>query len=105
MSSVIPSAGTGCEASGGGYLNALDVFTGTSPTASGGGSGSSSFFDVDGDGAGGDEGITDSGGTGLVDADGNPLVVGSIDLGIGMPTESSQIDDPGAGLRFGWCLR
>jgi len=79
FSSVIPQAGDDCESSGRGYLNAIDVFTGTSPSGSGTG-GSSSFFDLDGDGTGDNDTV----GGGLV---------GSIDLGVGMPTESSQIDN------------
>ena len=79
FSSVIPQAGDDCESSGRGYLNAIDVFTGTSPSGSGTG-GSSSFFDLDGDGTGDNDTV----GSGLV---------GSIDLGVGMPTESSQIEN------------
>ncbi|GAB2491212.1 hypothetical protein GCM10027266_04800 [Arenimonas alkanexedens] len=81
VSSIIPSEGNGCEAGGSGFLNAIDVFTGTSP-ANGGGTGSSSFFDLDGDGDGTNDTVTDGG-----------LPIGSIDPGIGMPTESAQIDD------------
>jgi len=82
VSSVIPSEGNGCEAGGQGYLNAIDVFTGTSPEDAGGGS--ASFFDTDGDGSGTDETV----GTGD-----DALPIGSVDLGVGMPTESQQIDD------------
>ncbi|HEU0153016.1 MAG TPA: PilC/PilY family type IV pilus protein [Arenimonas sp.] len=81
ISSIIPSVGNGCEAGGSGFLNAIDVFTGTSP-ADGGGTGSSSFFDIDGDGNGNNDTIGDDG-----------LPVGSLDPGVGMPTESAQIDD------------
>jgi type IV pilus assembly protein PilY1 len=81
VSSIIPSEGNGCEAGGSGFLNAIDVFTGTSP-ADGGGTGSSSFFDLDGDGDGSNDTIGDDG-----------LPVGSLDPGVGMPTESAQIDD------------
>ena len=81
VSSVIPSEGNGCEAGGSGFLNAIDVFTGTSP-ADASGNGSSSFFDIDGDGDGSNDTIGDNG-----------LPVGSLDLGVGMPTESAQIDD------------
>lgn len=81
VSSILPSEGNGCEAGGAGYLNAIDVFTGTSPADSSG-SGSSSFFDLDADGSGDDDTIGDDG-----------LPVGSVDLGVGMPTESAQIDD------------
>ena len=83
ISSIIPDAGDGCEAGGAGYLNSLDLFTGTSP--SNGGDGSTSFFDLDGDGSGEDETVTGS--------DGEDRMVGSVDLGVGMPTESSQIDE------------
>lgn len=68
--SIIPM-NDACQSNGRGYLNALDAFTGTS--LAGG-----SFFDIDGDGDFADEVI--------VDDDGNPLPVGSIDLGVGMPT-------------------
>ena len=81
VSSIIPSVGNGCEAGGSGFLNAIDIFTGTSP-ADGGGTGSSSFFDLDGDGDGTNDTIGDDG-----------LPVGSVDPGVGMPTESAQIDD------------
>ena len=84
VSSVIPTAGDGCEAGGGGYLNAIDMFTGTSAKASEGG-GSASFFDVDGSGTGADDTVSDGQDT--------TLPIGSIDLGVGMPTESSQIED------------
>ncbi|RZA21614.1 MAG: pilus assembly protein [Lysobacteraceae bacterium] len=62
--SMIPE-GDACEASGTGYINAIDAFTGTS--------GGASFFDLDGDGN------TDDAGAG-----GSP--VGSVNLGVGMPT-------------------
>lgn len=62
--SMIPT-GDACEASGTGYINALDAFTGTSA--------GSSFFDLDGDGT-----TTDQ------TAGGNP--VGSVNYGVGMPT-------------------
>lgn len=81
VSSVIPSAANGCEAGGKGFLNAIDLFTGTSP-ADASGTGSSSFFDLDGDGDGSNETIGENG-----------LPVGSLDLGVGMPTESAQIDN------------
>jgi type IV pilus assembly protein PilY1 len=62
--SMIPT-GDACEASGTGYINALDAFTGTSA--------GSSFFDLDGDGTTSDQ-----------TAGGNP--VGSVNYGVGMPT-------------------
>lgn len=84
ISSVIPSEGNGCEAGGSGYLNAIDVFTGTSPEGADGGGTSSSFFDIDRSGSGSNDTVTEGNTT---------LPVGSVDLGVGMPTESSQIDD------------
>ncbi len=57
--------GDACEPDGSGYLNALDAFTGTSP-------GAGSFFDLDGDRT------TPS----VVDG----VPVGSINVGVGMPT-------------------
>ncbi|MBW8312599.1 MAG: pre-peptidase C-terminal domain-containing protein [Rhizobium sp.] len=84
VSSVIPSEGNGCESGGSGYLNAIDVFTGTSPEGADGGGTSSSFFDTDGNGSGSNDTIGEGE---------NALPIGSVDLGVGMPTESSQIDD------------
>jgi len=66
VSSVIPTADA-CQADGRGYLNALDAFTGTSTGPS--------LFDLDGDGIFEDEVIGD-----------DDLPVGSVDLGVGMPT-------------------
>ena len=66
VSSVIPTADA-CQADGRGYINALDAFTGTSTGPS--------LFDLDGDGNFEDEVV---GGAGLP--------VGSVDLGVGMPT-------------------
>lgn len=86
VSSVVPDVGDGCEAGGTGYLNALDVFTGTSP--SDGDGGSSSFFDFDGDGSGDNENLPGDGA-----GQGHGLPIGSVDFGIGMPTESEQIDE------------
>ena len=68
VSTVIPTADA-CQADGRGYLNALDAFTGTSTGPS--------LFDLDGDGSYDDE---------VLDNNGNPLPVGSVDLGVGMPT-------------------
>lgn len=64
--SMIPSSDS-CEAGGTGYINALDAFTGTS--------GGYSYFDLDGDGDTGDQTI----GT-------PPVPVGSVNVGVGMPT-------------------
>lgn len=66
VSSIIPTADA-CQADGRGYLNALDAYTGTSTGPS--------LFDLDGDGAFEDEVIGN-----------DKLPVGSVDLGVGMPT-------------------
>lgn len=64
--------GDACEADGTGYINAIDAFTGTSPGGS--------FFDLDGDGSTDDSVVPGPGG------EGGSLPVGSINVGIGMPT-------------------
>lgn len=72
--SMIPE-GDACDASGSGYLNAIDAFTGTS--------GGKSYFDLDKNGS------TDD-----TDAGGHP--VGSVNLGVGMPTRPVLL--PGVGV-------
>jgi type IV pilus assembly protein PilY1 len=62
--SMIPE-GDACEASGSGYINALDAFTGTSA--------GKSFFDLDNDGDTNDQSI-------------GGVPVGSVNFGVGMPT-------------------
>ncbi|MEN1956331.1 pilus assembly protein [Luteimonas changyuni] len=71
--SLIPTA-TDCQADGTGYINALNAFTGTSA--------SSSYFDLDDDGLFNDETIADGG---------SNLPVGSVGLGVGMPTLPSLL--------------
>lgn len=72
--SMIPE-GDACDASGSGYLNAIDAFTGTS--------GGKSYFDLDKNGS------TDDTGAG-----GHPI--GSVNLGVGMPTRPVLL--PGVGV-------
>lgn len=67
--SMIPT-GDACESDGRGYINALDAFTGTSAGGS--------YFDLDGDGSTSDSTVDDG--------DGNDVPIGSINVGIGMPT-------------------
>lgn len=69
-SSIIPTA-TACDPGGTGYINALNAFTGTSNAPN--------FFDVDGDGSFSDDTITSGGAQ---------LAVGSVNLGLGMPTDA-----------------
>ena len=64
--SMVPT-GNACDADGTGFINALDAFTGTSAGGS--------YFDLDGNGH------TDDAAVG-----GDNLPVGSVNLGIGMPT-------------------
>lgn len=97
FSSIIPSPGDGCEAGGTGYLNAVDVFTGTNPVASGGGT--YSFIDVDGDGTGNDKLTGQDPGT-------ESGFITSVDLGIGMPSQGlsvgNQIYACGSDAECGW---
>jgi len=77
FASMVPPQEDTCDAGGTGYINALDAFTGASL--------GSPYFDVDGDGDFDDEDRI---------ADGDVLVpVGSIDLGVGMPTLPTLIEE------------
>lgn len=62
--SMVPT-GNACGGEGMGYINALDAFTGTSAGGS--------YFDLDGDGSTSDDKV-------------NGIPVGSVNLGVGMPT-------------------
>lgn len=74
--SIIPPTTNTCDAGGTGYINALDAFSGTSL--------SQPFFDSNGDGkVDANDKITSGGGS---------VPVGSIDLGVGMPTLPTVID-------------
>lgn len=84
VSSMAPTVSSGCENEGAGFLNAIDMFTGTSPEDSSGG-GPASFFDLDGDGSGTSEGDF------LEDADGNQVGVGSLDTGVGAHYDSRNV--------------
>jgi len=68
--SIIPGSDP-CKLAGRGFINALDAFTGSSVDTA--------FFDVNGNGVFSDDTI-----------DGSPI--GSIDLGVGMPTTPAVID-------------
>lgn len=74
--SIIPDSSTACAAGGHGYINAIDPFTGASV--------SSVFFDVNGDGSFNDADKIANGST--------LLPIGSIDLGVDMPSMPSIID-------------
>ncbi len=73
--SIIPNADS-CEFGGRGFINALNAFTGASVTPP--------FFDIDGDGSFSDDTITVAG---VV------IPVGSVDLGIAMPTTPTVIEN------------
>jgi len=77
VASMIPPDGSVCEPGGRGFVNALDAFSGASLPFP--------FFDVNRDGAfdAGDQ----------VTGNGEQLPVGSIDLGVGMPTLPAMIDE------------
>ncbi|GAB3390652.1 pilus assembly protein [Lysobacter fragariae] len=75
FSSLIPPTDNTCEAGGKGFVNALDVFTGTGL--------SQPYFDSNGDGKVDNDDITGS----------ETLPTGSIDLGVGMPTLPTIIDN------------
>jgi len=73
-SMIPPSDDVSCDSPGRGYINALDAFTGTST--------SEPYFDANGDGD-----FTN-------DTIGDPAVpIGSVDLGVGMPTLPTIIED------------
>lgn len=74
--SLVPPANNSCEAGGTGYINAIDLFTGTSLREA--------FFDVNTNGNFGDDTVT---------VGGNTLPIGSVDLGVGMPTLPTLIDN------------
>lgn len=82
FSSIIPKAGTGCDAGGSGYLNALDAFTGTNPMQIGGST--YTFIDVNRDGSGNDK-------LSGMPAQGNEGFVTSVDLGVGMPAQGTGV--------------
>jgi type IV pilus assembly protein PilY1 len=75
-SSIVPNDEP-CVPGGNGFINAIDAFTGTNVTAP--------FFDITGDGAFDAKDMINNGTT--------DVPVGSIDLGIGMPTTPLVIDE------------
>ncbi len=75
FASIKPST-QACDAAGSGFVNALDAFSGTS-LANG-------FFDLNGDGIFGNE---------TLPSGPNTIPIGSVDLGIGMPTLPIIIDN------------
>lgn len=80
FSSILPSSDP-CLPGGRGFLNAINAFTGASVPAY--------FFDLDGDGA--HTGADDIGGGGG-DDDPDQRPVGSVDTGVGVPTNPTTMD-------------
>ncbi|MGY0799082.1 pilus assembly protein [Lysobacter sp. A286] len=80
FSSILPSSDP-CLPGGRGFLNAINAFTGASVPAY--------FFDLDGDGA--HTGADDIGGGGG-DDDPEQRPVGSVDTGVGVPTNPTMMD-------------
>ena len=80
FSSIIPQPGSGCNSGGTGYLNAVDVFTGTNPQFAGG---TGTFIDVDADGKGSDKLVGSS--------SGESGFITSVDVGIGMPGLATSV--------------
>lgn len=79
--SVIPISGNACEASGRGFINAIDAFTGTSVASDGA---NHPYFDV------GQDGDDDNDWLGQ---DENRLPVGSLEAGVGMVTRPVLVGD------------
>ncbi len=77
FASMIPPQENTCDAGGTGYVNAIDPFTGTSL--------GQPYFDSNGDGKVDEQDA-------ITAEDGTVLPVGSIDLGVGMPTLPTLID-------------
>jgi type IV pilus assembly protein PilY1 len=75
-SSLVPPSNNSCDAGGTGYINAIDVFTGTSLREA--------FFDVNNNGNFDDDTLVSGG---------NTLPIGSVNLDIGMPTLPTLIDN------------
>lgn len=90
FSSMIPKPGTDCDSTGTGYLNAIDMFTGTNPQSNGTTTG---FIDVNNNGKGGDDTLTDANGGGGDDPGEGDGIVGSIDTGVGMPGQGEFVGE------------
>jgi type IV pilus assembly protein PilY1 len=87
--SVIPTSSNACEASGRGFLNAIDAFTGTSTSVDGG---NHAYFDIGNDGDTSNDWIDEDGNSSGSDGDG-ALPVGSVETDIGMVTKPVLVGD------------
>ena len=79
-SSMIPPTANTCDAGGGGYINALNGFTGTSLD--------DGFFNVNGNSTGGVQNFDDD----TITSGSTTVFVGSLDLRLGIPTLPTLID-------------
>lgn len=84
VSSMAPTVTSGCTNDGAGFLNIVDLFTGSSPVDRAGSA--ASYFDIDGDGTGTSDGDF------LTDEDGNSVGVGSVNAGVGAHYDSRSMD-------------
>ena len=87
VSSIIPSLDA-CASGGSGYVNVVDLFSGSSGIP-----GASGYLDINGNGIYTDDKLTD--------ANGNDVSVGSIDLGVFMPTDAIVLIGPTAVITAG----
>ncbi|MFT3806030.1 pilus assembly protein [Arenimonas sp.] len=78
--SLIPPTNNTCDAGGNGYINALDAFTGTSLTQA--------FFNANLTKTGGAANFADD----TLTSGSDTVAIGSVDLGLGMPTLPTLID-------------
>ena len=78
--SLIPPTDNTCDAGGSGYINALNAFTGASLDAA--------FFNVNANSTAGVQNFSDD----VLTVGGVTVPVGSVDLGLGMPTLPTLID-------------
>lgn len=87
--SVIPTSTNACEASGRGFINAIDAFTGTSTSSEGN---NHAYFDVGNDGNPDNDWIGEDGGP-TTEGGNNALPIGSVETDIGMVTKPVLVGD------------
>ncbi len=78
--SIIPPSAGSCDATGSGYINALDAFSGSSTAAA--------FFNANGTYVGTVANFSDD----TLTSGGTTVPIGSVDLGLGMPTLPTMVD-------------
>lgn len=87
FSSIIPSPGEDCDATGKGYINAIDMFTGTNPQSNGTTTG---YIDVGADDSLQNPTQPDPNNPNTGD---DSQIVGSVDLDIGMPGQGDIVGE------------